>query len=592
MPEPDSRSVEQRLERLETTVERLQNTVKGLIDALARREQGATGRPVATQPGPSFSEHSVDPVAPLTRRGLISELLDRGPQFWISRLGIGLVLVGVAFLFNYAVEQEWLTPEISVAFGVALGFGLAIIGFRVRERQGWFSQVMFGGTAASWYMTGFAAFQLFNVMSYPVAFGFMVLVTVFTFAMSVRQDEASLAVLGAVGGLGTPFFLYTEAGTVPALMAYTCLVLVGTNAIYLFKGWRSLMWTTAAGAWLVVALAFDSDTFTNRVALESGVVIIWLLFWVVPVARELLAAKNPSRWAPPAVDPKRSAPRVGTSRPTEHVAVLTVATAVIAFSASWAIWDLPDTTWGLIASGGTLPYALATLYLRRPLGIGTLASAHAVTGAVLAAVGIALLFDQHVHIALWAVEAAALHMLATRLRDEPLGVSAHLLFAFAGVWLLQRIVAEQLPAEPLLNARALADAVVIVVALTASRWLKPDAKKWYLLAAHVAFLGWMWRELTPFPGGDGIVTATWGVYGLGLLLFLRLKDARNVGLATMFLAVAKLVLFDLSQVEAIWRILLFLSFGGVFLAISYYIPGNLEGGEARRLNKDDATTDP
>jgi uncharacterized membrane protein len=36
--------------------------------------------------------------------------------------------------------------------------------------------------------------------------------------------------------------------------------------------------------------------------------------------------------------------------------------------------------------------------------------------------------------------------------------------------------------------------------------------------------------------------------------------------------VAKLVLHDLSQVEAIWRILLFLGFGGVFLAISYYVP--------------------
>ena len=333
------------------------------------------------------------------------------------------------------------------------------------------------------------------------------------------------------------------------------------------------MWTTAVGAWIVVALGFDPDTYTNRVALESGVVIIWLLCWLVPVARELLVARSPSCWAPPAVDPKRPAPGVGAGRPAEHVAVLTVATAVIAFSASRAIWDVPDTTWGLIAGGGAMLYALATSYLRRPLGIGTLASAHAVTGAVLVAIGIAFYFDQHVRIALWAVEAAALHMLATRLRDEPLGVSAHLLFAFVGFWLMQRIVDEQLPAEPLLNARALADAAVIVVALTASRWLEPNAKKWYLLAAHVAFLGWMWRELTPFPGGDGIVTATWGVYGLGLLLFLKLKDARNVGLATMFLAVAKLVLFDLSQVDAIWRILLFLSFGGVFLAISYYFPG-------------------
>jgi uncharacterized membrane protein len=46
--------------------------------------------------------------------------------------------------------------------------------------------------------------------------------------------------------------------------------------------------------------------------------------------------------------------------------------------------------------------------------------------------------------------------------------------------------------------------------------------------------------------------------------------ARKVALATLFLAVGKLVLHDMSQVEPIWRILLFLSFGAVFLAISYY----------------------
>jgi uncharacterized membrane protein len=597
MPDPNDRSVEERLEHLEATVERLQNTVKGLIDAFARREPGVPRRPAATRPRPSLQERDGEleksgdeartvprrpaprapRMEPLMGRGPLSALLDRGPQYWISRLGIGLVLVGVAYLFKYAVDQGWLTPEIRVAFGVALGVVLAAIGFRVREREGWFSQIMFGGAAATWYITGFAAFQLLHVVSLPVAFGFMVLVTVFTFAMSVRQDEPSLAVLGAVGGLGTPFFLYTAAGTVPALMAYTCLVLAGTSAIYLFKGWLSLLWTTAAGAWLVMALAFDPDTYGNRVALQSGAGAIWLLFALVPVVRELLASWNPARWSQGATDANPGQSHIPQKIRVNHVAVVTVATAVVTLSASTAIWEAADVTWGIIAATGTLVYALATFYLRQPRGVAVLASAHAVTAAILAALAIAYLFEQHTQIALWAVEAAALHLLAGRLRDESLGVSGHLLFAVAGLWLLQRIVGEALPEEPVLNARALADAAVIVVAAFATQWLERDARKWYLVAAHVALLAWLWRELTPLTGGDGIVTATWGVYGLGLLLFLR--KARNVGLATMFLAVAKLILFDLSQVEAIWRILLFLSFGGVFLAISYYFPGIWKDGE-------------
>ena len=85
--------------------------------------------------------------------------------------------------------------------------------------------------------------------------------------------------------------------------------------------------------------------------------------------------------------------------------------------------------------------------------------------------------------------------------------------------------------------------------------------------ALAAILGWLWRELSALPAGGGVATAAWGVYGLALLLLL--KRARNVGLATLFLAAAKLVLVDLSQVEPVWRILLSLSFGAVFLVISY-----------------------
>jgi uncharacterized membrane protein len=54
---------------------------------------------------------------------------------------------------------------------------------------------------------------------------------------------------------------------------------------------------------------------------------------------------------------------------------------------------------------------------------------------------------------------------------------------------------------------------------------------------------------------------------------LRLDHTQIIraGMATLFLVVAKLFLVDLSEVEAVWRILLFLGFGGLFLILSYYL---------------------
>ncbi len=571
MPEPEERSVEQRLQSLEAAVENLQHTLKGLIEAIARREvvPGVSGEARSQAPTPF-------PGAMRTPRRAIrapfAGLLSRGPQYWISRVGIGLLLFGLVFLFKYAVDQGWLTPQIRIVFGLGLGTALATIGFRVDRARRWFSQIMLGGAAASWYITGFAAYQLFHLVSHPVAFGFMVLVTVFLFWVSVRQNEPVLAVLGAVGGLGTPFFLYTEAGSVAGLIAYTSVLLSGTSAIYLFRGWQSFLWITALGGWLVIALAFQGDPSPHRVALQAGVIVVWLLFWLVPVARELLAQRDPARWP----YPKSGVPE---AREVEvrhrQLAILVLATAVATFWASHAAWrPTDDHVWGVIALVGATLYGAGAWYVSRPGAIQALRPAHIITGAVLTAIGIALVFEGHIAIVLYAAEGLALLVLATRLSHRSVGATGHLLFGIVALWLAQRLTAGLAPLTPIVNWRALADAGVIAALLLAPRWMQRSSAPLYWLAAHLGILAWLWRELSVLPVGDGIVTGTWGLYALGILFLL--PKARTVGLATLFAAAGKLVLFDLSQVEPIWRILLFLSFGAVFLALGYHFRSVVE----------------
>ncbi|HLA40526.1 MAG TPA: DUF2339 domain-containing protein, partial [Candidatus Glassbacteria bacterium] len=48
-------------------------------------------------------------------------------------------------------------------------------------------------------------------------------------------------------------------------------------------------------------------------------------------------------------------------------------------------------------------------------------------------------------------------------------------------------------------------------------------------------------------------------------------NLRRVGLLTLLLVVGKLFLVDLAQIAAIWRIVLFLCFGGLFLALSHWV---------------------
>ena len=98
--------------------------------------------------------------------------------------------------------------------------------------------------------------------------------------------------------------------------------------------------------------------------------------------------------------------------------------------------------------------------------------------------------------------------------------------------------------------------------------------KIYVLAAYLGFLAWFLRELGSFPNGNGLVSIAWGLTGSILLwvgLRRNLMDVFKAGLATLVLVAIKLLIIDLANLNVIWRILIFMGFGGAFLFLSYRV---------------------
>ena len=84
----------------------------------------------------------------------------RSGEWWLNKVGIGLLLFGVAFLFLFSIERGWISPPMRVGFGLGIGAALLTIGLRVYEDRRAFSQVLLGGGVGMLYITGFAAVQL------------------------------------------------------------------------------------------------------------------------------------------------------------------------------------------------------------------------------------------------------------------------------------------------------------------------------------------------------------------------------------------------------------------------------------------------
>jgi len=189
----------------------------------------------------------------------------------------------------------------------------------------------------------------------------------------------------------------------------------------------------------------------------------------------------------------------------------------------------------------------------------------------------------------WAALATGLIYLARRLspfEGNIFTAGATVTFAVVGLWLGERLLSPMGYATPVLNPAAATDLAVIGLAVVSAYLVQSVRVRWcYLLAAHIALLALFWRELGAFENGNAYVTIAWGAYAIALLVagLRRANGQYNMpvvyaGIATLLLVVAKLFLVDLSALDPLWRVLLFMGFGGVFLLLSYFFQ-NVTGGK-------------
>jgi uncharacterized membrane protein len=587
MAENSDSSLQKRVERLEAVVAELQDVLKKSHETSGIKNHEVSGN-IQKSNDQKQTELLPDPNKQFQASSRPSKKAHKLPdhmktsEYWLNKIGISLLLFGLAFLFKYSIDQGWLIPPVRIGFGIFLGLFLVSAGIRISNVRKQFSQVLSGGGIATFYITGFAAFQLFNLIPFPIAFAFMVIVTLLSFFLSLKQDGVSLAIIASIGGLGTPFLLYTDSGNIPGLVIYTCLIVSGTSAIYFYRGWTSLLWTYIIGGWLVLLIALNQGipngsegVTSDRLALQLGIVFSWLIFWILPLTRAFVCVRNPERWIPYFHE--------DTDKPHsqftgvilhQHLHWLSFSLPIIALWMSMGIWSLSNQTWGWCTFGLVLVYGVTSWRLSVLKPLKEFSLIYSLVSIVFLTYAFYLLLDGNTLIFVLAAEAATLHFLALRFSDKKTAITAHLLFGIVGIWLIQRLLKEHAQGTVLFNIQAMTDLWVIVMAFVVSIRAKfTEEKQIYRFLVHLFILGWFLRELVSLPNGQGYVTIAWGIYSLILLITgLRMNwgRVRTIAMGTILIVVGKLFLVDLAELETIWRVLLFLGFGGLLLILSYY----------------------
>jgi hypothetical protein len=240
---------------------------------------------------------------------------------------------------------------------------------------------------------------------------------------------------------------------------------------------------------------------------------------------------------------------------------------------TWILWEMDDEEIGVVALIGAFILAAIGWALKQTPSRPQLWRMHGWASVLFLIFASALFLQDDALFFAWVLGAAALQFAAAQCsfpRPERAGV--HLFGALVGVVLAGRLLMGDQQGTAVFNIPALIDLLAIGAAVAIPfLW---QVKKWRLpiwLAAHIALLTWLARELGSMPDGTGLVSIAWGVYALLLLaaaLVFHLSRLRTVAVATLFLLAAKLILVDLSMLQAFWRILLFAGVGGLFLVVS------------------------
>lgn len=160
---------------------------------------------------------------------------------WLVRIGVVIVVVGVLFFLDYTSTRGWLGPMGKVAIALLTGSALLAGGIRLLGRRyHLIGQGLLGAGLAVWYAGLFAAANLYGLIGTGTAFVLMAAVTMGAGFMAVRFDSLLVAILGIIGGYGTPLMLSAESVYFPGFFGYMLVLGCGVFGIARLRNWHLL----------------------------------------------------------------------------------------------------------------------------------------------------------------------------------------------------------------------------------------------------------------------------------------------------------------------------------------------------------------
>jgi len=599
------------LQRLERRVEVLEQMMRRLV------APGAAAERISAAPQPAAVASPPAPLARPPERPHYSPPVTAAPDLeqWFGQRGLLFVgvlalLTAAGFFLKYAFDRGWIAPLVRSLLAIVAGIGLTAWGeARIHAGLRRYGAAMIGAGGGLAYLGLWAAAGPYGLLERRIGVLLLAACTVVVTLLALRHEIEGLAIWALAGAYLAPILLPPPTPNPEAFLGYLEVIGLGTGLLAYSMSWRRTfdlalagyfllapagsgrVLASALGCWFLAAGALLTLHVTRRRAWPEARVGMLALAWVLlgVALADASAGPQPRLWlalgAAFAIAALLWWQQLDLNRlraPDEALLFL-VNPFVLLGLASLADPRLLDRAPAL------LPVLLAAVYL----GVAWVrrATPHLVMGFALGAWAVAVDWSAPMVVVGWT--ALALAALASeQLGGRPGGRIAALglallafpcLFGFA-LWDRPSVAAA------FTDPWALAlYGYVAGTALAASRWnagvKDPGTARW---TARGGELSWVLCGAAVFAGGsielqryfgrraplagDLALSVFWLVYAGALVRLgfqLDRKDVRSAGLAVAAGAGLKIVLYDLSNLEALYRIASFFALALIALAVAY-----------------------
>ena len=205
----------------------------------------------------------------------------------IMKLGILIVLIGVAIGGKYALEHQLLSPTMRIIIGTLFGAALQGVAIKLKNEYKKLSAVLASGAMATLYFMTYFAYDFYGLIPMPVAFVLMTLITVATVWQACTYDMEVIAIIGLVAAYVIPFMLSTGEGSPWALFTYISIINAGVMFISVKRYWRILFVSAYVSSWFIYGVVYRTLDFpetSDAVKLLVFLFINFVIFYVTFLA--------------------------------------------------------------------------------------------------------------------------------------------------------------------------------------------------------------------------------------------------------------------------------------------------------------------